>query len=308
METKTIIKVFLSGPSDVLEDKNFIKSFINDLSQNDIGYQVIDQGDFPSHINGLPAQETINSYLDEQKIDIYIGLMGTKFGTPTKEFGSGTEEEFTIFFEQYQRTNTPYLAFMFKETKVSIDDDVEAFLNVKNFRKKIENIGLYQKYENSSDLKKCIDKTLSEFIKKIKSSNKYSEQQSSSHEIENIDIPPKLKESFVTDCLDHPGLALSNGITKIISLSDIYIKPMLVRETAKKIPKGEVEKIEKPLEFIDNLADLPPYTIYVGGEGAGKTTILKKYFFPLLRMEKFQYFLIVKKKYLQVNFIIYQDS
>ena len=295
-KTKTIIKVFLSGPSDVLGDKDSIKSFIDERPQNDIEYQVIDQRDFPSHINGLPAQETINSYLDELKIDIYIGLMGSKFGSPTKEFGSGTEEEFTNFFEQYQKTNTPYLAFMFKETKVSIDDDVEAFLNVKNFQEKIKNIGLYQKYENSSDLRKRIDNTLSEFIKITKRSNKYSELQSSSHEVENIDIPPKLKKSFFTDWLDSPGLALSNGITKIISLSDIYVKPMLVRETAKKIPKGEWEKIEKPLEFIDNLADLPPHTIYVGGEGAGKTTILKKIFLASIKDGKVPVFFDCEEK------------
>ena len=44
------------------------------------------------------------------------------------------------------------------------------------------------------------------------------------------------------------------------------------------LPNGEVEQVEKPINFSDEIGKSTHFSIYTGGEGSGKTTILKKLF------------------------------
>src|SRR5689334_20332565 len=55
--------------------------------------------------------------IDEQlRYDLYIGLLGTRFGTPTANAGSGTEHEFKEAYRRYvENPSSVRLLFYFKK-------------------------------------------------------------------------------------------------------------------------------------------------------------------------------------------------
>ncbi|MYD31374.1 MAG: DUF4062 domain-containing protein, partial [Nitrospira sp. SB0661_bin_20] len=50
---------------------------------------------------GKDPQDVINKQISDA-YDIFIGIMWTRFGTPTPRAGSGTEEEFLRAYDRYK--------------------------------------------------------------------------------------------------------------------------------------------------------------------------------------------------------------
>lgn len=101
MKIKKEFKVCLSCPGDLNRERQICESAIADFNKlyvtEDIQYSVFHFGKVPSEF-GATAQEIINK--NWEGFDLYIGLMGARFGSPTKEYGSGTEEEFKNAIER----------------------------------------------------------------------------------------------------------------------------------------------------------------------------------------------------------------
>lgn len=92
---------------------------------------------------GEYPQAVINDQFPDD-IDIFIGMMGTYFGTPTKHWGSGTEEEFRIAYESWKKTKTPEIMFYFSDAISSLSQiDPEQLSKRNSFRKDIEGLGIY---------------------------------------------------------------------------------------------------------------------------------------------------------------------
>jgi hypothetical protein len=53
---------------------------------------------------GTDPQQVIN--LQTSTCEIYLGLLGTRFGTPTPRAGSGTEDEFNVAYERFRSDPT----------------------------------------------------------------------------------------------------------------------------------------------------------------------------------------------------------
>ena len=285
VEQRIVFKIFLSAPSDVQENVTHTKNYINESLRNywsGFQFEVIDFKDFPSHIINKSPQEVINSNIKSHGVDIYIGLMWKTFGTPTESFGSGTQEEFETCLDEYKSSGTPHLAFLFKPVKTTLeetDDEIlTSWIDVKHFRDRVGNAGLYKIYDTKSDLEKEIKLILEAFIKQHKSAKNFQTHEACLVENQQKTGLPELKEDIFTEWLDNPGRALTNGIKADLTLSDIYVAPKLLAEKTLRPPMQVVEQLDKPFEFSDNLDGLPNYSIFIGGEGIGKTTILKKLF------------------------------
>ena len=299
MEQKKFFKIFLSAPSDVKGDVAHAKNYINDTLRSNWGeyiFEVFEFEDFPSDIRNCSPQEIINSQIQSLGIDIYIGLMCGRFGTPTEKFGSGTQEEFETCLNKFKETGSPRISFLFKPVKITLedsdDDAIASWRKVKDFRdNRVGKNGLYQNYETSNDLEKQISNIISGFVKQMTQGERRLEFEANLPQSVEDDGYPKLSDKFFSEWLDSPGQALANGIKSIISLDEIYVTPKLVNETAMQPPKDEVEQVEKPIDFTDDLEKQSPFSIFVGGEGAGKTTILKKLFRSATSSKKVPVFL-----------------
>lgn len=87
---------------------------------------------------GLDPQEVINSQSSDY--EIYFGMLGTRFGTPTTRAGSGTEEEFNLAYRRFREAPTSVrLLFYFRTGHFGavLDIDPDQLKKVQEFRTRL---------------------------------------------------------------------------------------------------------------------------------------------------------------------------
>ena len=151
-------RVFVSSPNDLLGERETIDQTISGLAPTyeRRGARIIAwrwEKDALSDF-GRPAQQVILSQLGEY--DIYIGMMGSRFGTPTQTHGSGTEEEFEQALEAHRLKRVLRMGFFFKDVEVSTSsldlDSIDQIRRVIEFRSKVGAAGLFQLFKTDVDL------------------------------------------------------------------------------------------------------------------------------------------------------------
>lgn len=93
---------------------------------------------------GADAQDVINQQLP-QDYDLFIGIMWTRFGTPTLRAESGTAEEFARAVDAHRSApgNTE-IFFYFKDTPISPSKlDVDQHTKVQTFKRSLKDEGVF---------------------------------------------------------------------------------------------------------------------------------------------------------------------
>ena len=142
MEEKKIIKCFIASPGDTVAEREICEKVFSEINSG-IGtaYGFILQSlrwendVYPGIGNG--GQDVINSQVNN-KYDLFIGIMYTKFGTPTAHSESGTEEEFKIAYEQALKKKNMEIMFYFNDEALSPSElDVQQYSKVNSFRQDV---------------------------------------------------------------------------------------------------------------------------------------------------------------------------
>src|SRR6266536_3991342 len=93
----TFVQVLVSSPSDLVDERDIVAEAVAELNttwrkSGSVQLAVLRwETDTRPAIGGSP-QSIVNAQLGDD-YDIFIGIMGARFGTPTDAAGSGTEEE-----------------------------------------------------------------------------------------------------------------------------------------------------------------------------------------------------------------------
>lgn len=153
-------RIFLASPSDLREEREAIDAVISELNENYGNQNNIIIELLKWETNSAPAisndsvQAIINNDIPEY--DLFIGLLWMKFGTPTKLYGSGTEEEFEFAHAKFLKDpNSIQILFYFKNAFPATFDDIdpEQLIKVKKFKSSLSNKHiLYWDYEENEDL------------------------------------------------------------------------------------------------------------------------------------------------------------
>src|SRR6266851_4502917 len=114
-EQVTKIRIFIASPSDVQKERDSLPAIINELNHTmarHLGF-VIELVRWETHCH--PAMGRPQGVINEQigEYDIFIGVMWKRFGTPTGQADSGTEEEFDRAYQEWRRDETVYILFYF---------------------------------------------------------------------------------------------------------------------------------------------------------------------------------------------------
>lgn len=152
------LEIFISSPSDVVEERRIIDEVANSINNAEgkirnfflriVGSQTTIPG--PGD-----AQDWINKTLED--VDLVIGIFRRRFGSPTKNYESGTLEELFQAIENWKKTRKPWVMIYFLGC-----DEVEReilnlnpkardqFAKVLQFRKQLEEerIVFYKCYKN----------------------------------------------------------------------------------------------------------------------------------------------------------------
>lgn len=276
---RTTFTVFISAPGDMAEYVASAKEIINQESDQWTEYEMkaIDYTDLASDISGNHPQHVIDHQLEEIGIDLYIGIMGSKFGSATPNFGSGTEAEFQNLFQKQLETGNPQMAFLFYPPKKQAHEleqkDWEEWNKVKTFRDEtVGSRGLYHDFFNQADFEKFIR----DIIMKFKSKHYKLERYQEHVEIANsAGTQFKLSEEFFSEWLNHPGQSIGKNNESSVTLSDIFERPRLVGKSRVSKQKGSKVKGNRPFYLTEDYKKIPKTLLLRGAEGSGKTTVLK---------------------------------
>ncbi len=227
---------------------------------------------------GKKPQEVINDNID---YDVYIGLMGGVFGSPTEKYGSGTEEEFNIALEKYRADSDIYISFLFMDVIKPINEmnkgDIDQYLKVKSFKESIGDEGLYQPFSDNDNL---TDKTY-QILRRVLSKYSQSDDQEQ-YQMEMLtSVPSKqvfiIDKNFYSTFLNYIGADLSNKNKANILLSDIYVPLELSAIDDKE--NDEVIVLDERISSnqLTSYTNQTETKIFISGEEhSGKTTFCKK--------------------------------
>jgi hypothetical protein len=156
LETRAVLRTFLASPADVAAERELASEIIQELNliwSRFLGL-MLELVRWETHTYpgvDVDPQALINRQIADE-YEIFIGVMWSRFGTPTNRAGSGTEEEFERAYARHQADpESVRIMFYFKSAPPPPAADAAQFSQVLQFRQRIGKEALYWMYENDQD-------------------------------------------------------------------------------------------------------------------------------------------------------------
>lgn len=218
MDQVKVYTCFIASPSDTSEERDICDIIFKEINEGQGkrgGFRVESKkweknavpgfGDYP--------QQVLNNDIVKD-FDIFIGIMYSRFGTETKNAGSGTQEEFNLAYKNKEQIK---IMFYFNQEKIDQNQiDLDQYKKVIDFKNSLGELGgLYWNYCGSEDFGKQLKKHLeSHFYALLKD---FEDKPKNNH-VENI-LQARLDESLSTfsnqpNIWVNPKLFVDNGISE----------------------------------------------------------------------------------------------
>ena len=176
MSNVKIYKCFIASPSNTMDERKVCDTVFREINKGlgekfnfrieSVKWENDATPDFASE-----PQQVINDQLFKEKdIKIFIGIMYHHFGTPTKHYGSGTEEEFYQAHAIYEKNpENIKIKFYFNNAPIKLSKiNNEQSEKVTEFKQLISELGgLYAMYKGVNDFEKKLRHDLFNYFSKI---------------------------------------------------------------------------------------------------------------------------------------------
>lgn len=167
----TLYKIFVASPSDVRDERNLLEEIIDEinlstLSRNNIRVELIK---WETHVNPDISdypQKVINEDIDND-YDIFLGIIWSRFGSPTRDYNSGSEEEFYNAYNRYQKDPTSIkIMIYFNQSPIPIEMiDTISIDRIRKFKSDLSSKGiLYWEYTTIEEFQRLLRIQLSRQI------------------------------------------------------------------------------------------------------------------------------------------------
>jgi len=226
---------------------------------------------------GFRPQEVINRGVARHDVDIFLGIMWKRFGTPTGIAGSGTQEEFDAALAKFKTEGKPFILFYFS-TQPSVPrtkDDIEQWGKVIDFRESLQQLGLVCEYESLEEFAKLLQEHLIKIIyDRFAPLNPLPP-------VGNFTRYVKYLQSEAM-YMDVGGLMIGQSKTHLFRIDELYV-PLLT--TTAHWPSTRRSKRGSRLQevLISDVIE-SSMVIIVGDPGSGKTTFLRLVTFGLCQL------------------------
>jgi Domain of unknown function (DUF4062) len=161
--SESVLTVFLASPGDLVEERNRLEEIIVEWNRawaRNLGLRLEllmwEHDAYPGA--GMDPQDVINRQLPND-YDLFIGLMWTRYGTPTTRAGSGTAEEFERALVRFKTfPDDVSLFFYFKDVPIppSKIDPIQ-LQAIQNFKKSLGTEGvLYWAFSETDQFEKLV--------------------------------------------------------------------------------------------------------------------------------------------------------
>lgn len=149
----TQYELLISCPGDVRKEVEIIKEVVHKFNSEfskTLGIMIQERywGKDSYPASGDTPQKILNKqFVDD--CDAAVAIFWTRFGTPTDEYGSGTEEEI-----EKMLASDKQVFMYFSDSPISLSEiDVEQYEKVNEFKKKYADRGLYWEYKTTDEFK-----------------------------------------------------------------------------------------------------------------------------------------------------------
>ncbi len=293
--------VFLASPGDVEDERQFVRQFFGRYNQHtaslwNVQFDVVDWENYATIGVGRPQALITEQTLEEHRrsLALVVGIMGQRFGSPTGEAESGTEEEFNWAMESHKQCGFPEIKWFFRkidtlETPTDPDEAMEALEQWKKvlaFRERMQDFAdpvFYTEYPSPDGFGAVLENDLSRWLGNP--SRPWVPERAAKVEVTTptLSPPSEYYRNIESDShrLDIAGI--DNDRTFAIPLSEIYVRlRVMFDEDAPEEPK---EDESGPIGIQTALQRYPKLVI-VGDPGSGKSTFLK--YIALMLARSFQ--------------------
>lgn len=192
--TIELIKCLIASPADVAKERDICEEVFNELNRETgdiLGFRLESvRWEKDTHAGcGDYVQDVINQQI-EDRYNLVIGIMYSRFGTPTPVAGSGTEEEFNNAYEKWKAGEIDDIMFYFNIASIPQNIlDTKQFEKLQEFKKRLKGLKVYYKeYDGVDNFKSFLKQELSIYVRQ-----KYGKKGKS----QKKDIKVKIRESSI---------------------------------------------------------------------------------------------------------------
>ena len=170
-QSVTLYNLLISCPGDVKDEVTLVESAVdefNELYADPLGITIKTRywGKSSYAQSGGKPQVLLNEQF-VNKCDAAVAIFWTRFGSPTDEYGSGTEEEIEIMLQSGKQVFMYFSDKPIPPSKMNGD----GYKKVQDFREKYKDRGIYFTYSSDEEFKKMFFAHLSMYFlsdKKVK--------------------------------------------------------------------------------------------------------------------------------------------
>jgi hypothetical protein len=167
----TQYQLLISCPGDVVDELKIINEVVEQFNESfseTLGVMI--QSRHWSKSSYAASGGKPQNILNEQfvkKCDLAVAVFSTRFGTPTDEYSSGTEEEIETMLAADKQVFMYFSNVDIPRDKI----DSEQLTKIKAFREKYKNSGLYFTYDNTTEFKELFYAHLTKHFLSLKAVN-----------------------------------------------------------------------------------------------------------------------------------------
>lgn len=169
MEKQEII-IFISSPNDLKTERDFAEEVIKNVDDS-IGNDLKITLKTKRWESLPPSAERPQNYINENigPYDLFLGIMGNRFGTKTDNAESGAQEEFEDAYSLWQTTGKPEIMFYFRSTYdlPKNTEQAEQLWKVMKFRDELSSKILSKQYTEPLDFERKLRNDLERKIKEM---------------------------------------------------------------------------------------------------------------------------------------------
>lgn len=223
METVKRVRIFLSSPSDLMEERQEIKKYIYDSIHID-GYAfdvVLWEDRFPATAT-KNVQGEINKELLEPS-DMLIGIFKSRFGTKTKFSPSGTVEEIEEFIASTKPVMLYFLDYNIQSNKLS-PNEIEELKKISEFKQHYKDSGAYIEL---NDLKELYQRLQSDILYNLNKIHNLAKSKSAKKEITVVGKDTFLEGTHTksaTSKSEDTNVSVDKGVSNYIQHSKWYMQ------------------------------------------------------------------------------------
>lgn len=166
------VRVFVASPNDMQSEKAQLSAVVQEINITHGQYKgfILDLVEWKTH--SYPAMGRPQGVINQQigSYDIFIGIMWKRFGSPTGEAESGTEEEFRAAYKIWEYTGAPHISFYFCQAPSAppkTSGEIEQLSKVLRFHNEVSEKGLVYEYQEHAGFADAVRPHLIHILNKM---------------------------------------------------------------------------------------------------------------------------------------------